>query len=244
MMPNVQKPDHKKLKNNMEKNLEPEKKLAANEAVKFLKNNMVVGLGTGSTAKYAIEATGKMVKEGLLIRAVATSNASEELAQTLGITIIDINSIDSIDITIDGADEFTKDLTLIKGGGGALLKEKIVASMTKEEIIIADSSKKVDVLGKFKLPIEIIPFAGNYVLNQLKILKGEGKIRITSGNIFITDEGNYIIDADFGSIGAPAMLSAKLNEIEGVVAHGLFIKLAKKVIMGFNGGTEIFYRVE
>ena len=243
MMPNVQKPGQKKLKNKMGENLELEKKWAANEAVKFLKNNMVVGLGTGSTAKYAIEVISKMVKNGLSIRAVATSNASEELAQTLGITIIDINTINSIDITIDGADEFTTDLVLIKGGGGALLKEKIVASMTKEEIIIADSSKKVDVLGKFKLPVEVIPFAGNYVLNQLKILKGEGKIRITSGNIFITDEGNYIIDVDFGSITNPVDLSQKLNEIEGVVAHGLFISLAKKVIMGFDGGTEIFYRV-
>ena len=243
MMPNVQKPGQKKLKNKMGENLELEKKWAANEAVKFLKNNMVVGLGTGSTAKYAIEVISKMVKNGLSIRAVATSNASEELAQTLGITIIDINTINCIDITIDGADEFTPDLVLIKGGGGALLKEKIVASMTKEEIIIADSSKKVDVLGKFKLPVEVIPFAGNYVLNQLKILKGEGKIRITSGNIFITDEGNYIIDVDFGSITNPVDLSQKLNEIEGVVAHGLFISLAKKVIMGFDGGTEIFYRV-
>ena len=225
----------------MNKNLELEKKLAANEAVKFLKNNMVVGLGTGSTAKYAIEVIGKMVKEGLSIRAVATSKASEEIAHTLGITIIDINTIDSIDITIDGADEFTKDLTLIKGGGGALLKEKIVASMTKEEIIIADSSKNVDVLGKFKLPVEVIPFAGNYVLKQLKILKGEGKIRTTSGNIFITDEGNYIIDVDFGIITNPFDLSQNLNEIEGVVAHGLFINLAKKVIMGADGGTEIFY---
>ena len=226
----------------MNKRLEEEKMLAANEAVKFIRNNMVVGLGTGSTVRYAIEAIGKMVKEGLSIRAVATSNTTKKMSEALGINIIDINCIDAIDITIDGADEFTTDLILIKGGGGALLKEKIVASLTKEEIIIADSSKKVDVLGKFKLPIEVIPFASNYVLNKLKILNGCGKIRAINNNIFITDEGNYIIDADFGSIANPIDLSTKLNEIEGLVAHGLFIGLTSKVLMGQLGKLHTFSR--
>ncbi|MEP6712968.1 MAG: ribose-5-phosphate isomerase RpiA [Ferruginibacter sp.] len=224
----------------MNKNIEQEKELAANEAVKLINNNMIVGLGTGSTARYAIEAIGKMVKEGLCIRAIPTSNTTKELAESLGITIIDINTIEAIDITIDGADEFTEDLVLIKGGGGALLKEKIVASLTKVEIIIADSSKKVDVLGKFKLPIEVIPFASSYVLNQIKISGGSGKIRRAAGDLFITDEGNYIIDADFGAITNPVQLSVKLNEIEGLVAHGLFINLASKVIMGINGTTREF----
>ena len=224
----------------MKKNFEQEKELAAKEAVKFVSNNMVVGLGTGSTARYAIEEIGKMVKAGLSIRAIATSNTTKKMAETLGITIIDINSIDAIDITIDGADEFTEDLVLIKGGGGALLKEKIVASLTKEEIIITDSSKKVTVLGKFKLPIEVIPFASNYVLNHLKILNGSGKIRTITNKYFITDEGNYIIDADFGRIKNPSDLSSKLNEIEGLVAHGLFINLASKIIMGSKDTTITF----
>jgi ribose 5-phosphate isomerase A len=224
----------------MAKDIEKEKQLAAKEAVKFIKDDQVVGLGTGSSANYAIKEIGDMVKNDLKIRAVPTSNKTKLLAESLNIPLIDINSITLIDITIDGADEFTNDLILIKGGGGALLKEKIVASLTKEEIIIVDSTKKVDVLGKFKLPVEVIPFALNYVLNQIQILKGSGNIRLVSGRPFITEHGNYIIDADFGLINDPVFLSERLNAIEGIVAHGLFIKLAGKVIMGNNDSTITF----
>ncbi|MEO5944984.1 MAG: ribose-5-phosphate isomerase RpiA [Ferruginibacter sp.] len=224
----------------MNKNSEEEKKVAALEAVKFVKDKMIIGLGTGSTAKYAIEAIGQMVKDGLEIKAIATSDASSKLAEEFGITIIDSNDVTEIDVTIDGADEFTETMMLIKGGGGALLKEKIVASMTKMEIIIADSGKKVALLGKFTLPIEVIPFAENYVLAQIKLLNGIGKIRNTNGIDFITDEGNHIIDADFGLIEKPEELSRKLNEITGIVAHGLFIGLADKIIMGVAETTEIF----
>ena len=224
----------------MNKDLEAEKRLAAGEAVKLLKSNMIVGLGSGSTARYAIEAIGKMVKEGLSIRGISTSNATKELSQSLGIANIDINRIDAIEITIDGADEFTEDLLLIKGGGGALLKEKIVATLTKKEIIIADSSKKVAVLGKFKLPIEVVPFAAGHILKQLKLLNGPAKIRTVSGKPFLTDEGNYILDADFGHIKFPVQLSAELNDMIGIVAHGLFINLASTVIMGIDGATVTF----
>ena len=224
----------------MAKEIENEKKLAAKEAVKSIKNNQIVGLGTGSTADYAIMEIGKMVKNGLQIRAVSTSNKTKRLAESLNISLIDINSITSIDITIDGADEFTDDLILVKGGGGALLKEKIVASITKLEIIIVDSTKKVDFPGKFKLPVEVIPFAVNYVLSQIQLLKGFGQIRIVFGKPFITDNGNYIIDADFGLIKTPASLSDKLNSIEGIVAHGLFINLANKIIMVENDTTITF----
>lgn len=224
----------------MPKDVEKEKQLAAKEAVKFINNNQVVGLGTGSSATYAIMEIGKMVKNGLNIQAVPTSNKTKLLAESLNIPLIDINTVDSIDITIDGADEFTDDLILIKGGGGALLNEKIVASLTKDEIIIADSTKKVDVLGKFKLPVEVIPFASNYVLNQIQLIKGLGNIRLVSGKPFITDHGNYIIDADFGLINNPFFLSDKLNTIEGIVGHGLFIKLVSRVIMGNNDSTITF----
>lgn len=224
----------------MNKNIEKEKKLAALEAVKAVENNMIVGLGTGSTAKYVIYAIGEMVKNGLSIKAIATSNVSEKLAASLGITVVDSNSVSAIDVTIDGADEFTTSLNLIKGGGGALLKEKIVASMTKVEIIIADSSKKVDALGKFKLPVEVIPFAENYVMSQLNKLGGKGQIRKKDDEIFVTDEGNHIIDADFGSITKPMELAEALNTIEGLVAHGLFINLAKKIIMGCDGTVKVF----
>lgn len=226
----------------MKKDLEKEKQIAAKEAVKYLKNDQIVGLGTGSTAYYAIKEVGELVKNGLKIHAVPTSNKTEELAISLGIPIIDINTIDKIDITIDGADEFTEDLILIKGGGGALLREKIVASMTKEEIIIADSSKKVEKLGKFKLPIEVIPFASKYVRFKIDELQGDGNIRLIKDLPFLTDGSNYIIDVDFGFITNPIELSSILNEIEGVVGHGLFINLTKKIIMGSEDQVIIFQK--
>lgn len=216
----------------MAKDLEKEKKLAAKEAVKFIKDNQIVGLGTGSTAYYVVKEIGNMVKDGLKIQAIPTSNKTGELAQSFNIPLIDINTIDHIDITLDGADEFNTDLLLIKGGGGALLKEKIVASMTKHEIIIADSSKRVDKLGKFPLPIEVIPFASNYVQRKLTQLNGSGKLRIKDNKPFVTDEGNYIIDTHFGFITDPINLSNSLNKIEGIVCHGLFIELAGTIIMG------------
>lgn len=224
----------------MIKDLEKEKQLAAKEAVKYLSDHQIVGLGTGSTTYYVIKEIAELLKQGLRIQAVPTSDKTQELAVSLGIPMIDINTIDTIDITIDGADEFTSDLTLIKGGGGALLREKIVASMTKEEIIIADSSKHVEKLGKFKLPIEVIPFASKYVRSKIRDLEGEGNIRFIQNRPFLTDEGNYIIDADFGLISHPAELSHALNETEGVVGHGIFINLAHKVIMGNNDDITVF----
>lgn len=224
----------------MRKDLEKEKQLAAKEAVKYLSDHTIIGLGTGSTIYYAIKEIAELVKNGLRIRAVPTSDKTQELAVSLGIPIIDINTIDTIDITIDGADEFTKDLILIKGGGGALLREKIVASMTKEEIIIADSSKHVEKLGKFKLPIEVIPFASKYVESKIRDLQGEGNIRFVQNRPFLTDEGNYIMDVDFGFITDPSELSRTMNEIEGIVGHGLFINLAQKVIMGNDDDIIVF----
>ena len=218
----------------MAKDIEKEKYLAAKEAVKFISNNQIVGLGTGSTAVYAVKEIGNLVRAGLMIKGVPTSDKTKELAESLNIPLIDINKVDAIDITIDGADEFINDLSLIKGGGGALLKEKIVASMTIEEIIIADSSKKAEKLGRFPLPVEVIPFAAGYVMRKLSEIHGKGEIRIRNNSIFITDEGNYIIDTDFGVITDPVYLSNYLNNLAGVVAHGLFIKLAKKVIMGVS----------
>ncbi len=224
----------------MPTNIENEKHAAAVEAVKVVGNNQIVGLGSGSTAAYAIRELGVAVRSGLKIRAVPTSDKTAKLAESLGIPLIDINSVDSIDVTIDGADEFNSDLILIKGGGGALLREKIVASLSKKEIIIADSTKMVKILGRFKLPIEIIPFASNYVIRQIETIGGTGEIRNNGEVRFITDEGNYIIDADFGAIADPQDLSNKLNEIEGVAAHGLFINLAAKIIMGTQNGIKIF----
>ncbi len=219
---------------------EKEKELAAKEAVKLIKNNQIVGLGTGSTVLFAIKAIGEMVKNGLEIKGVVTSGTTERLAGSLNIPLVDVSEVDSIDITIDGADEFSPDLSLIKGGGGALLKEKVVASLSKQEIIIADSSKQVEKLGKFKVPIEVIPYASNYVLTTIKKLNGKGKIRMDQGNIHVTEEGNYIIDGDFGLINDPALLAEQLNGIAGMVGHGLFINLTTRVIMGVGNEVKIF----
>ncbi len=217
-----------------------EKEMAAKEAVKLLRNGQIVGLGTGSTAIFAIKAIGELIKNGLRIQAVPTSNQTQMLAERLHIPLLDINLVESIDITIDGADEFTRDRMLIKGGGGALVREKIVAAMTKEEIIIADPSKQVEVLGKFKVPLAVVPFAASFVLRQLETIKGHGQLRRVSGEPFRTDEGNYIIDADFGLITDPEALSDRLNAVEGIVAHGLFLHLASKVIMGSGNSTVVF----
>jgi ribose 5-phosphate isomerase A len=211
---------------------ELERKNAAFEAVKYINNNDIVGLGTGSTAVFAIQRIAELVKQGLNIKGVPTSEKSSLLATQLGIEVIDINDVTSIDITIDGADEFTSARQLIKGGGGALFREKIVASLSKKEIIIADSGKYVEQLGKFKVPIEVVPLAFNYVQQQLQAIGGKGSRRENEHIAFITDNGNYIIDADFGLIADPASLSETLNQIDGILAHGLFINLANVVVMG------------
>jgi ribose 5-phosphate isomerase A len=224
----------------MMQNSEKEKQVAAREAVKYLENNQVVGLGTGSSAYYAIVEIGEMVKNGFEIKGIPTSVKTKTLAESLHIPLMDIHSVHSIDVTIDGADEFTERLELIKGGGGALLREKIVASMTKQMIIITDSSKKVDRLGRFRLPVEVIPFASEYVMKKLNDLKGTGHIRQNEDKPFLTDQGNFIIDADFGLIPDPADLAEKLNDIVGLVEHGLFIHLASMVIMGKGDSAIIF----
>ncbi|RPD39889.1 ribose-5-phosphate isomerase RpiA [Chitinophaga barathri] len=207
-----------------------EKQAAAKVAAGMIKDGQVVGLGTGSTAEFVIR---EIALRGLRITGVPTSVRTARLAVTLGIPLADINSVEAIDITIDGADEFTPELYLLKGGGGAFLREKIVAERTLREIIIADSSKLVAQLGAFRLPIEVIPFAQRYVEQQLEKLGASCLLR----EGFVTDEGNRVLDADFGLIGDPAALALELNNITGLVAHGLFINLADTVIMG--KGAEI-----
>jgi ribose 5-phosphate isomerase A len=219
---------------------ELERKNAAAEAVKHIKDNDIVGLGTGSTAKYAIEQIAVLVQQGLKIKGVPTSEKSSALATQLGIELIDINDVDAIDVTIDGADEFNSSRELIKGGGGALFREKIVASLSRKEIIIVDSGKYVNKLGKFKVPIEVVPVAFNYVQKELAKHGGQGKLRENEHVPFVTDNGNYIIDADFGLITDPAELSRTLNQIDGILAHGLFINLAALVIMGDGTSVRVF----
>ncbi|RZM24686.1 MAG: ribose-5-phosphate isomerase RpiA [Pedobacter sp.] len=221
---------------------EKEKKIAALEAVKFVKSNDIVGLGTGSTAYYAILEIGRLVKEGLQVQCIPTSVQTETLARSLDIPLMELQDASSIDVTIDGADEFTTGLNLIKGGGAALFREKIVASLTKMEIIIADKAKKVDLLGKFKVPVEVVPLAINYAAQQIEALGGSAVLRKKEGEIVVTDNRNYILDADFGLIEDPATLAEHLNQIEGVLAHGLFIGLTSMIIVGEGEQTTVYHR--
>ena len=208
-----------------------EKKMAAVSAVSFINNGDIVGLGTGSTATFAINELAELIKDGLQVKSVCSSIATEKLAIASGIPIIPLGEANHVDISIDGADEFTENLELIKGGGGALFREKIVASLSKNRIIIADSSKKVKKLGAFKVPVEVVPTAYAYVVQQLKTLNGFPVLRIKDEKTFISDNQNYIIDVDFGLIKDPAKLSEQLNQIVGVLAHGLFVNLTNRVIM-------------
>lgn len=223
-------------------NLEHEKLLAAREAVKFVKENQIVGLGTGSTAKYAVEEIGKLVADGMMLKAVATSNKTAEQAEALNINLVSMDEVETVALTIDGADEFDAGLNLIKGGGGALFREKMVARLSKKVIIIADSSKKVEKLGAFKVPVEVVPIALNFAEKQIAKIGGAAKIREKNNAIFTTDAGNHILDADFGLIENVSEISDNLNAVEGVVCHGLFINLAHLVIMGKDSDVEIFER--
>lgn len=221
---------------------ENEKKSAAKSAVSFVKDNDIVGLGTGSTAKFAIEELASLVSNGLKIKGVASSIDTEELAISLGIAMQELGKTSHIDISIDGADEFTETLDLIKGGGGALFREKIVASLSRNRIIITDSSKKVEKLGAFKVPIEVIPTAYQYVVNELEKMNGKVNLRYKDGKIFISDNNNYIVDVDFGLIDEPEKLSQSLNQIDGLLAHGLFVNLTTKVIMAKEGKLFTFIK--
>ncbi|WP_195576771.1 ribose-5-phosphate isomerase RpiA [Paenibacillus sp. 1001270B_150601_E10] len=213
------------------------KQLAAEKAVEWIQDGMVVGLGTGSTAYWAIQAIGRRVKEGLQIQAVATSVPSENLAKELGIPLIPWSEVQSIDVTIDGADEVNASFHLVKGGGGALLREKITAYASKQMIVIVDESKAVNELGKFGLPVEVVPFAWEMTARHIEKLGCKAIRRADAeGEPFITDNGNYILDCQFGVIEEPPALEAKLQQIPGIVDHGLFIGLADIVIVGYEDG--------
>ncbi len=218
---------------------ENEKEAAGRAAAQLVRDGDIVGLGTGSTAYFAVVALGERVKAGLKILGIPTSSQTAELARTVGIPLTTLDAHPENDITIDGADEIAPDLSLIKGGGGALLREKVIASASKKMVVIADSSKVVAVLGKFPLPVEIIPFARTVVEKKIAALGASTKMRTTAdGKAFMTDNGNQILDCSFGKIDSPAALAAQLSNIPGVVEHGLFIGLAQVALVGRNGKVE------
>lgn len=222
-------------------NSQVEKKLAAEKAVSFLKDGMVVGLGTGNTAEYAIKAIGELVKKnGLRIKGIPTSESSKKLAETLSIPLTDFSKDTSIDITIDGADEFDPYLRLIKGGGGALLREKIVASATKKNIVIVDASKKVNRLGKFLLPVEIIPFAKELIIKKMEEFGLSPKVRMDEDRPFLTDENNLILDLNIIQQRNLEYLEKRLKSIPGIVETGLFLSTTGMVIMGEGNEVKTF----
>jgi len=210
-----------------------EKEAAARASVKLVRDGDIVGLGTGSTAAYAVRFLGERVQAGLKIRGIPTSVRTQEMATSLGIPLTTLDEFQTIDVTIDGADEVDPRLRLIKGGGGALLREKIVASASKKLVIIADSSKQVPMLGKFPVPVEIIKFAEALVSKKIAALGADVRVRGAAlGKPFLTDEGNHILDCSFGQIADPPALARELESMPGVVEHGLFIGMAAIALIG------------
>jgi ribose 5-phosphate isomerase A len=214
--------------------IEAEKQTAAEAAVLHVVDGMVVGLGTGSTADFAIRKLGERVAAGLTIRGVPTSRRSEELARRLGIPLVTLQDVEQIDLTIDGADEIDPEsLALIKGQGGALVREKLVAVASKQVIIVADSSKIVERLGgRHPVPVEVLRYGWHVPARRIRSLGGAPILRTdASGMPFVTDNDNYILDVAFGLIARPEQLSEALKSITGVVDHGLFIGIADRVLV-------------
>lgn len=219
-----------------------EKQLAAEKSIEFIKDGMTIGLGTGSTVFFLINKLAESVKQGLNVNCVSTSNQTSELAKSLGIKIINLNEVDHLDLTIDGADEVDQNLNGIKGGGGALLFEKIVAAASKKVIWIVDSSKYVKKLGKFPLPVEVIPFGSKQILKRFNDRGYNPKVRKNGSEIFITDSGNEIIDLHLNQIEDSLKLEQEIKLIPGVVEVGLFNNIANMVIVGKENSTEIIRR--
>ncbi|MBE2993257.1 ribose-5-phosphate isomerase RpiA [Sphingomonas sp. CFBP 13603] len=211
--------------------IDDDKKAAAVAAVAEVRDGMLVGLGTGSTAAFAIQVLGDQVAQGLQIRAVVTSEASGKLARELGIEILDFATIAHVDLTIDGADEIDSRCFAIKGAGGAMLREKIVAAASARMVVIADGSKRVDRIGAAKLPVEVLPFAGAYVM---RVLTEMGAAPITRDN-YRTDQGNLVIDCHFATLDDPRAIAATLAAIPGILGHGLFLDEVDAAYIATNG---------
>lgn len=203
---------------------------------------MTVGLGSGSTVFFAIKKIGELVRAGLNIRAVSTSDATTQLAQSEGIKLISIDDAGEIEITIDGADETDSSFNGIKGGGGALLFEKIVALSSKKNIWIIDSAKLVDRLGKFPLPVEVIPFGYKRVFKIIDEMKLNPVIRKKNDDLYFTDSGNLIFDLNIGEIKDPVKLNEELKLINGIVETGLFINIADTIVVGRSNSSEIIIK--
>ena len=221
------------------KPLDEPKKRAAERALELVCDGQVIGLGTGSTAKFAIEGLGRLVEKGLLVKGVPTSIATERMARELAIPLVDLNEASAIDITIDGADEVDPDFNMIKGGGGALTREKLVALASTRRVILVDETKLVSKLGQSRqLPVEVLPFAWTLSARLLTDLGSVTTIRDQGGMPFVTDNGNYILDCAFGPIDDPAALEKRIKLLPGVIECGLFIGIADTLVIGFDDKVE------
>jgi ribose 5-phosphate isomerase A len=226
-----------------------QKRAAAARAVEFVRPGMRLGLGTGSTARHFVDLVGERVRGGLDVVAVPTSRETEAQARRLGIALTTLDEVPALDLTVDGADEIGADLSLIKGGGGALLREKIVAAASARMIVIADRSKWVEALGRFPLPIEVAPFGLEATRRGLEraieALQSPGRLtlrRAPDGHAFVTDGGHWIIDAALGRIDDPQAMAHALSGIPGVMEHGLFIGLAQTAILAGADGVSVVER--
>ena len=216
------------------------KKRSAERAIEFVSDDQVVGLGTGSTARFAIEGLARRVREGLRIRGVPTSIATARMATEHGIALADLNEVLHVDITIDGADEVDRDFNMIKGGGGALTREKLVAIASLRRVIIVDETKLVEALGaKWPVPVEVLPFSWRYSSSKLEALGSKPALRLKDQKPFETDNGNYILDCQFGPIADAAALEKEMKLVPGVVECGLFIAIADVLVIGSDDRVEV-----
>jgi ribose 5-phosphate isomerase A len=228
---------------------EAQKRAAAARAVEFVHSGMRLGLGTGSTARHFVELIGERVRGGLDVVAVPTSQATKSDAERCGIKLTTLDDTPELDLTVDGADEIAPDLSLVKGGGGALLREKIVAAASARMIVIADQTKLVAALGRFPLPIEVAPFGlaatRQAIERSIAALQRPGRLSLRrgrDGHAFVTDGGHWIIDAALDRIDDPQAMAHALSGIPGVMAHGLFIGLAQMAIVAGPDGVKIVER--
>ena len=229
--------------------LDAQKRAAAARALEFVRPGMRLGLGTGSTAKHFVELLAERVRAGLDVIAVPTSEATRSDAERLGVPLTNLDETPELDLTIDGADEIAPDLSLIKGGGGALLREKIVASASARMIVIADESKWVSALGRFPLPIEVMPFGLAATRRAVEAAAAAAGCagpallrRAKDGHAFVTDGGHWILDAALERIADPKSLADRLDAIAGVVEHGLFIGLAQAAVVAGSSGVRVVER--
>lgn len=227
------------MNNNREKQKEKQKQLAAKAAAAFIRDHMTLGIGTGSTVYYLIQELGLLTAAGIHVRAVVTSRSSGELAASCGIPVLAPEEVDHIDLAIDGVDEIDGSFHAVKGGGGALMREKIVAYKADDVIWIMDESKLVERLGRFPLPVEVLPFAYTWAAERIGKLSGDARLRERNGKPYHTDNGNYILDITFASGISYDSAAGKIRQIPGILETGFFDPVCSRIIVGTDSGTRL-----